>query len=163
MTIVLMAWTVMLTWALPRPRGFDMADRTDDVLFRMLSEGRGLLLTGGDLHLVQLRTRRPVLLDGGGLDALPYAIESAPEMDRILREVYGVNLLRPPEEARIRGSVPPEFTRTVWQSYTREQWEGVAEKFGVRQVLTPGDWELNLPVAVRNRTLTVYDIPYISP
>ena len=33
----------------------------------------------------------------------------------------------------------------------------------VRQVLTPGDWDLKLPVAVRNRTLTVYDIPYISP
>ena len=94
----------------------------------MLSEGRGLLLTGGDLHLVQLRTRRPVLLDGGGLDALPYAIESAPEMDRILREVYGVDLLSPPEEARFRGSIPPEFTRAVWQSYTREQWEALASR-----------------------------------
>jgi hypothetical protein len=162
-TVVLMAWTAILVWTLPRPRGFDMADRTNDVLFRMLSEGRGLLLTGGDLHLVQLRTRRPVLLDGGGLDALPYAIESAPEMDRILREVYGVDLLRPPEEARFRGSVPPEFTRAVWQSYTREQWEALAGTFGVRQVLTPGDWDLKLPVAVRNRTLTVYDIPDISP
>jgi len=158
-----MAWTAILVWTLPRPRGFEMADRTNDVLFRMLSEGRGLLLTGGDLHLVQLRTRRPVLLDGGGLDALPYAIESAPEMDRILREVYGVDLLRPPEEARFRGSVPPEFTRAVWQSYTRAQWEALAGTFGVRQVLTPGDWDLKLPVAVRNRTLTVYDIPDISP
>ena len=139
-----------------------MSDRTNDVLFRMLSEGRGLLLTGGDLHLVQLRTRRPVLLDGGGLDALPYAIESAPEMDRILREVYGVDLFNPPEEARFRGSVPPEFTKAVWQSYSREQWDEVAHRFNVRQVLTPGDWDLKLPVAVRNRGLTVYDIPYIS-
>ena len=162
-TLLLMAASLALTWNLQRPRGFEMADRTNDVLFRVLSEGRGLLLTGGDLHLVQLRSRRPVLLDGGGLDALPYAVESAPEMDRILREVYGVDLLNPPEEARFRGSVPPEFTRTVWQSYTREQWQSLASRFGVRQVLTPGDWDLKLPVAVRNRTLTVYDIPYISP
>jgi hypothetical protein len=161
-TVALMAWTAVLTWNLERPRGFDMADRTSDVLFRMLSEGRGLLLTGGDLHLIQLRTRRPVLLDGGGLDALPYAIESAPEMERVLREVYGVDLLNPPEEARYRGAVPPEFTKAVWQSYSRERWEEVASRFGVRQVLTPGDWDLKLPVAVRNRTLTVYDIPYIS-
>jgi len=161
-TLALMALTVVLTWNLQRPRGFEMSDRTNDVLFRMLSDGRGLLLTGGDLHLVQLRSRRPVLLDGGGLDALPYAVESAPEMDRILREVYGVDLLNPPEEARFRGSIPPEFTRAVWQSYSREQWEALASRFGVRQVLTPGDWELKLPVAVRNRGLTVYDIPDIS-
>ena len=162
-TIALLAGSIVLTWNLERPRGFDMSDRTNEVLFRMLSEGRGLLLTGGDLHLVQLRTRRAVLLDGGGLDALPYAIESAPEMDRILREVYGVDLLNPPEEARYRGSVPPEFTKNVWQGYSRDQWNAVAERFGVRQVLTPGDWDLKLPVAVRNRTLTVYDIPDISP
>ena len=162
-TLLLMAAAVILTWNLQRPRGFEMTDRTNDVLFRMLSEGRGLLLTGGDLHLVQLRTRRPILLDGGGLDALPYAVESAPEMDRILREVYGVDLLNPPDEARFRGSIPPEFTRTVWQSYSRERWEALASRFGVRQVLTPGDWDLKLPVAVRNRTLTVYDIPYNSP
>jgi hypothetical protein len=161
-TVTLLAWTAVLTWNLDRPRGFDMADRTSDVLFRMLSEGRGLLLTGGDLHLIQLRTRRPVLLDGGGLDALPYAIESAPEMERILREVYGVDLLNPPEEARYRGAVPPEFTKAVWQSYSRERWDEVANRFGVRQVLAPGDWDLKLPVAVRNPTLTVYDIPYIS-
>ena len=162
-TLLLMATAVVLTWNLQRPRGFEMTDRTNEVLFRMLSEGRGLLLTGGDLHLVQLRSRRPVLLDGGGLDALPYAVESAPEMDRILREVYGVDLLNPPDEARFRGSIPPEFTRTVWQSYSREQWEALARRFGVRQVLTPGDWDLKLPVAVRNRTLTVYDIPYNFP
>ena len=162
-TLLLMATAVILTWNLQRPRGFEMTDRTNEVLFRMLSEGRGLLLTGGDLHLVQLRSRRPILLDGGGLDALPYAVESAPEMDRILREVYGVDLLNPPDEARFRGSIPPEFTRAVWQSYSREQWEALASRFGVRQVLTPGDWELKLPVAVRNRTLTVYDIPNNSP
>jgi hypothetical protein len=161
-TVALLAWTAVLAWNLDRPRGFDMADRTSDVLFRMLSEGRGLLLTGGDLHLIQLRTRRPILLDGGGLDALPYAIESAPEMERILREVYGVDLLNPPEEARYRGAVPPEFTKAVWQSYSWERWNEVANRFGVRQVLTPGDWDLKLPVAVRNRGLTVYDIPYIS-
>jgi hypothetical protein len=161
-TLLLMTMAVVLTWNLHRPRGFDMTDRTNDVLFRMLSEGRGLLLTGGDLHLVQLRSRRPVLLDGGGLDALPYAVESAPEMDRILREVYGVDLLNPPEEARFRGSIPPAFTRAVWQSYSREQWAALARRFGVAQVLTPGDWDLNLPVAVRNRSLTVYDIPDIS-
>jgi hypothetical protein len=104
-----------------------------------------------------------VLLDGGGLDALPYAIESAPEMERILRDVYSVDLLDPPEEARHRGAIPPEYTKDAWQSYSRARWETIAGTYGVRQVLTPGDWDLQLPVAARNRTLTVYDIPRPSP
>jgi hypothetical protein len=128
-----------------------------------LSERDGLLLTAGDLHLVQLRTRRPVLLDGGGLDALPYAIEAAPETERILRDVYGIDLLNPPEEARFRGSVPPEFTKQVWENYSPQEWDRIAERYGVRQVLTPGGWQLQLPVAVRKGALIVYDIPDISP
>jgi hypothetical protein len=133
------------------------------VLFQMVSQGEGLLLTGGDLHLIQLRTRRPVLLDGGGLDALPYATEAAPEMERILRDVYSIELLDPPEEARYRGAVPHEFVRNAWESYPLERWQRIANTYGTRQVLTSGDWDLKLPVAVRNRTLTVYDIPHASP
>jgi hypothetical protein len=162
-TVALLGAAAFLTWNLERPRRFDMADRTDDMLYQSLSERDGLLLTGGDLHLVQLRTRRPVLLDGGGLDALPYAIEAAPEMERILREVYGVDLLSPPEEAHLRGTVPPEFTKQVWENYSLQEWNRIAERFGVRQVLTPGHWELKLPVAVRKNALIVYDIPDISP
>jgi hypothetical protein len=162
-TIALLAATVLITWNLERRPGFDMSDRTDDELYRTLSVGDGLLLTAGDLHLVQLRTRRPVLLDGGGLDALPYAIEAAPEMERILREVYGVDLFNPPEEARFRGAVPPEFTKQVWEGYTPQGWDRIAEQFGVRQVLTPGTWQLQLPVAIRKGRLIVYDIPDISP
>ena len=162
-TIALLVAAAFLTWSLERPPHFDMTDRTDDVLYRSLSERDGVLLTAGDLHLVQLRTRRPVLLDGGGLDALPYAIEAAPEMERILRDVYGVDLLNPPEEARFRGSVPPEFSKQVWEKYSPQEWDRIAERFGVRQVLTPGAWQLQLPVAIRKGGLIVYDIPNISP
>jgi hypothetical protein len=158
-TLVVLALSALLTWSLERPRAFDMADRTNDQLFRMLAEGEGLIATGGELHIVQLRTRRPVLIDGGGLDALPYTIEAAPEMERILRDVYGIELLDPPEEARYRGTIPPAFTQSVWQSYTRDQWQQIGARYGVTQVLTPGDWDLHLPVAVRKGTLTVYDIP----
>jgi hypothetical protein len=162
-TIALLAAAAFLTWNLERPLSFDMADRTNDQLYQSLSERDGLLLTAGDLHLVQLRTRRPVLLDGGGLDALPYAIEAAPETERILREVYGIDLLNPPEEARFRGSVPPEFAKQVWEMYSPQEWDRIAERYGVRQVLTPGAWQLQLPVAVRKGALIVYDIPDISP
>ena len=99
-----------------------------------------------------------MLLDGGGLDALPYAPEAAPEMERILRRVYGIELLDPPEEARLRGTIPPEFTRRIWEAYPAAEWQRIAAEFGVRQVVTPHDWTLQLPLQARSRTLSVYDI-----
>jgi hypothetical protein len=162
-SLLVVFWAAIVTWTLDAPRGLAMLDRTNDVLFQIVSQGEGLLLTGGDLHLIQLRTRRPVLLDGGGLDALPYATEAAPEMERILRDVYSIELLDPPEEARHLGAVPHEFVKNAWESYPLERWQQIANTYGARQVVTSGDWDLKLPVAVRNRTLTVYDIPHASP
>jgi hypothetical protein len=163
MTLAVLAWAAALTWDLSRISRFEFLDRTNDLLFQMVSQGNGLLLTGGELHLIQLRTRRPVLLDGGGLDALPYAIEAAPEMERILRDVYSIELLNPPEVARYGGRIPHEFSRTVWEGYTLDRWRTIGNTYGVTQVLVPVNWELKLRVVVRNRMFTVYDIPYASP
>jgi hypothetical protein len=133
-------------------------DRTNDVFLSQVAAGHGLLLTAGDLHLIQLRTRRPVLLDGGGLDGLLYSLEAGPEMARILREVYGIDLMNPPEEARGAGRIPPMANRRVWESYSTEKWREISRDFHVTQVLTYPDWTLNLPVAAHSRRLLLYDI-----
>jgi hypothetical protein len=128
-----------------------LRDRTNDVLFGAAAQGKGLLLTGGDLHLIQLRTRRPVLLEGGGLDGLAYSLQAAPAMDRILRDVYGVDLFNPPEEARHRGTVPPVFNRDVWQGYPPDRWRRIKAEYNVMQVLVPSDWALELPIVAQSR------------
>ena len=77
----------VLTWRIRSD--FSLLDRTNDpFLAEVAADRTGLIATGGSLRLVQLRTRRPVLLDGGSLDTLPYAPEGGPAMDRILRDVY---------------------------------------------------------------------------
>jgi uncharacterized protein YneF (UPF0154 family) len=134
-------------------------DRTNDRLFGFAARESGFLLTGGDLHLIQLRSRRPVLLDGGGLDALPYALEAAPAMDRILRDVYGVDLFHPPEEARGQGKVPLEANRTVWEGNSPARWQEIGRTYGVTQVMTPGDWHLELPMVVAGQGIVLYTIP----
>ena len=128
-----------------------LRDRTNDLLFGTVAGGKGLLLTGGDLHLIQLRTRRPVLLAGGGLDGLAYSLEAAPAMDRILEDVYGIDLFHPPEEARFRGAVPPEFNRRVWQGYSTDRWREIKAEYNVTQVLVPSDWALELPITAQSR------------
>ena len=128
-------------------------------VFAELARGEGLIATAGDLQLVQVRTRRPVLLDGGGLDSLPYAPAAAPQMARILLKVYDVDLLYPPPLARRRASIPIEHTREVWERRTREEWKAIRREFGVRHVLALRDWDLDLPAGVGNVELLIYEIP----
>ncbi|MBI4476596.1 MAG: hypothetical protein HY654_05450 [Acidobacteria bacterium] len=133
-------------------------DRTNDIVYAAAAGGQGLLLTAGDLHLIQLRTRRPVLLDGGGLDGVAYAPEAASAMDRIMREVYGVDIFEPPAEAYGGGRVPLGANRAAWERFSDEKWRTIARTYGVTQVLAFPDWKLPLPPVAYNRRLTLYDL-----
>jgi hypothetical protein len=157
-SLALVAAAAVLTWRTFEPVEF--RDRTNDPFFAAVAaEPDGLLATGGSFHLVQLYTRRPVLLDGGALDALPYASEASPEMARILGEVYGIDFFNPPREARGAGAIPPRINKPVWERYSREQWLQIRHTFNVTQVLTRGDWRLDLPVEAQNEWLRLYRIP----
>ena len=111
------------------------------------------------MQLLQLRTRRPVLIDGGGLDGLVYAAESTPAVDRVLRDVYGVDLRHPPEEARHGGRVPVNANRAVWEAYTYDRWREIARSYGITQVITHAQWQLDLPVVARSPGFALYAIP----
>jgi hypothetical protein len=134
-------------------------DRTNDGLFAAAARDRGMLLTGGDLHLVQLRTRRPVVLDGGGLDGLPYALPAAPETERILREIYGIDFFHPPDDARGIGMIPPAVNQPIWEAYATDRWREIRRTYNVTQVLTYNNWTLRLPVVAQNAHYLLYEIP----
>jgi|RhiMetdeSRZDD1v2_1073273.scaffolds.fasta_scaffold19300_9 hypothetical protein len=134
-------------------------DRTNDALLATAGRGRGMLLTGGDLHLVQLRTRRPVVLDGGGLDGLPYALAGGPEMARILRDVYDIDFFTPPDEAHGVGVIPSSYNRRIWEAYSQERWQEIRRKYNVSQVMTYNDWTLRLPIVAQNARYLLYEIP----
>jgi hypothetical protein len=86
LTLLLLLAIAVAIWTRRGPRTpSSFVDRTNDCTGTR-GAGHGLLLTAGDMHLVQLQTRRPVLLDGGGLDRLPYSIAAAPQMVAILRD-----------------------------------------------------------------------------
>ena len=55
-------------------------------------------------------------------DVLPYSIEGAPQVARILRDLHGVDLFDPPAEARLGGRVPPLASRAAWTSRPRARW-----------------------------------------
>ena len=123
------------------------------------AERKGVLATAGTFHLVQLYTRRPVLLDGGALDTLTYAPASGPAMERILHDVYDIDFFNPPRELRGSAWIPHEFNRPVWEGYTRQKWEEIGRTFDVTQVLTRANYVLDLPIVVEQSGLKLYWIP----
>lgn len=159
LSLAMLVVVIVLTLGFSRPISLSFRDRTNDAFFWQVASGHGLLLTAADLHLIQLRTRRPVLLDGGGLDGLLYSLEAGHEMERILRDVYGVDLLNPPEEARGAGRLPPLTARKTWEVYSPEKWQEIKRTYGVTQVLTYPEWTLRLPIAAQSRRFLLYQIP----
>jgi len=159
-TIAVLVTVVLMTLHQEQPQsGAHFSDRTNDVFFADVAARPGVLVVAGDLHLVQLRTRRPVLVDSGALDTVMYSLETGAAMQRILRDVYSLDLLHPPPDAVGSGRIPPLAHRAAWESYPPEKWRDIRRTFGVTQVLAYADWSLNLPVVAQSRRLLLYDIP----
>ncbi|HET9943319.1 MAG TPA: hypothetical protein VFR05_08260, partial [Terriglobia bacterium] len=109
----------------------------------------------------QLRTRRPVLIETGGLDQIMYAPESAPAMNTALKAVYGVDLLNPAEILR-SAAFDEDLTpvaRPLWEARTTEEWKALGRQFGFTSVLTSAAWTLQLPEAARDSEQILYRIP----
>jgi hypothetical protein len=79
-------------------------------------------------------------------------------MHRILLDVYGVDLFRPPPEP-LWGVVPHETNKAVWERYTRGRWQEIGEAYNVTQVLTYDTWTLDLPVTAQRHGLRLFEIP----
>ncbi len=151
--------TLSVMFPVARLAAEPMSLRIDDPVWSVAAGREGPLLTGADIWLAQLRTRRPVLLEGATLDTLPYALDAAPTVERILRSVYGQSLLEPPPDAGRRGQVASGTSRRVWEQYGLAEWTRIRQEFGVTDVLTRADWPLQLPVVAASPTLRLYAIP----
>jgi hypothetical protein len=157
--VTVLIGVVILLWRWPvQPEATIFVDRTTNPALAQVAKDPGLLLTGGDMQLIQVRTRRPILINGGGLDGLPYALESGPALERILRDVYAIDLFNPPDEARGRGAIPNQYNRAAWERFSRDQWQTIRRTYDVTQVMTPPGWTLALPVVIDDAGFVLYDL-----
>ncbi|MBX7166149.1 MAG: hypothetical protein K1X74_07350 [Pirellulales bacterium] len=127
-------------------------------------QGSGLLLTGSDLFLVQLKTGRPVLLSGGSIDAIWYVPEAGADMYRVLHEVYGIDLARPLEsrESMSIGSLYRDAGRELWQRRTAPEWQQLARKYGFQDIVVYKDWKLDLPLIADGDSYRLYRVPALA-
>ncbi len=139
-----------------------LGDVGTDAALAAAARGRGMLLTSGDVGLVQAQIRRPVLFDGGRTDMLLYMPDLAARSERIIRDVYAVDLLHAPEsvwQARRGPALLNDLGQDPWQRRTPERWRQLANTFGFTQVLAYRDWPLRLPVAAQSVRFSLYDLP----
>jgi hypothetical protein len=135
-----------------------ISDWKNEPLYRMAAESRGLLLPGPSLRWIQLRTERPLLMEGD-LTSLPFALDGAADAVKVMKDVFGVDFFNPPDEARHSGVLPHLHTKMIWEGYSQDDWRRIRRDFHVVDVLTGADWTLNLPVAAQSRELRLHHIP----
>ena len=110
-----------------------------------------LLVSGPDWNMgrVQVRTRRPLLLDPTQLNMWLKIPGSAPRMADLVYRVYGVDMVH---------EVPHESLDEAWDQYSLDEWQQIRREFGVTDVLVHPGRELPL-VKVFEGGRWLYAIP----
>jgi hypothetical protein len=143
-------------------RGFDvrssrLRDYSSDRALAAASRGHGLLLVAPRISTPQLITRRPVALDPGALDMLPYALAGGPEFERTLRIGYGVEFFAPPPQALHTAVLPSEVVQPIWEKRSGAEWREVSTNLGVTDALVPAKWRLSgVPEVARSGAYALY-------
>lgn len=57
-------------------------------------------------------------------------------MQRILRDVYEIDLFDPPPQMGPHGVIPDEINKIVWERYSQQQWQEIGRTYNVTQVVT---------------------------
>ncbi len=170
-TVVLLLISISLSVIGLYPSGstraeYKIPDRTNNEFLDLISKGQGILLVPmhkesiQPLPWIQLVTRRPILLKPGMIDLLPYALGVGPEMDRVLREIYGIELSNPCGKTPCTKDLLVLRNKETWEARSPEQWTEIRNVFGVTEILTFADWNLRLHVKACDNFYVLYDIPF---
>jgi hypothetical protein len=157
--VVLLAIATALAWRISTPRTA-FRDRTNDPFYAAVAaDRRGLTVAAGSFQLVQLYTRRPVLIDSGALDIMVYAPEGGPAAARIVTDVYGVDFFDPPREIRSSSMIPHDTNKYTWARFSTQRWRELRRTYNVSQIVARSDYELALPIVAEAEGLRLYRIP----
>ena len=160
-TLAVLVVALASGWRIVGPRSI-FRDRTNDPFYQAVAaDRRGLTVSSGSFQLVQLYTRRPVLIDSGALDTMVYAPEGGPATAQIVTDVYGINFFDPPREMRSSSLIPHDANRFTWSPsrFSAQRWRELRRTYNVSQIVTRSDYELDLPMVAEGDGLRLYRIP----
>ena len=158
-TVAVLTIAIALGWRIVAPRAI-FRDRTNDPFYQVVAQDRrGLTVTAGSFQLVQLYTRRPVLIDSGALDTMVYAPEGGPATARIVTDVYGIDFHDPPRELWSSSVISHDANLLTWSRFSVQRWRELRRTYNVSQIVTRSDYQLDLPLVAESDGLRLYRIP----
>lgn len=135
-----------------------------DPLYSAARRSSGLILTGPRMGIIQLRTRRGVLLNGEAMNQITYVPASGPAINRVVQRIFGDDILQPrPAGWQKLGGLMFTSGRELWQEREPDEWRRLAGEFGFTNIVTYADWRLKLPEVARNREFVLYEVPSPVP
>ena len=137
----------------------ELRDWSNDAFWEKVSRDQKLLLTGSNLGFIQLKIRRPVLLDGGAIDYFPYIAEAQSVMVEILKDVYGIDFRSRREAFSRRGSLAKDEDKEVWEKRSLDHWRVLGKRYDFKDILVYEDWSLQLPKLSSAHGLALYRVP----
>jgi len=140
-------------------RAAAVASPSTDAAIAAASEIDGVIAVAPAVENAQAMTQRPLVLDPMALDMLPYALAGAPEVERILADLYGIEFFDPPGSALRQGVVPYGRAKTIWESRAQVGWLATASRIGFTHVLAPSEWTIDLPLVAKSGVYALYRVP----
>jgi hypothetical protein len=86
------------------------------------------------------------------MNMIPYSVESAPHIEKILRDIYGMNFFAPPP--------PDSHTQSVWEKRSIDEWIALGKQYRFTDLFASASWKLQLPTAIfSDGDCALYNIP----
>jgi hypothetical protein len=159
LVVLIVTFTIYIYSATFKDIKYKIPDRTNFKFWNVVSKGEGILLIPmidwyfQPMTWTQLITRRQILLNPDKMDIVAYVPCMGPELDKILKKVYGLEFTKPPSIS------VAELNKVVWETRSIEKWRDIRKEFGATEILTIKEWTLQLPVKARDSLYILYEIP----
>jgi len=125
--------------------------KEDEMIINELKNYQGVLLTTAPfwtLAPLQLRSNRELLVDLSQLNGIYYAPQSIPKAREALQDIFHMDLCHP--------DYKPGNIADVLESKSFKEWQRIALKYKITNILTPGSLILNIPLCFQNKRYRLY-------
>ena len=121
------------------------------------TEFKGYILTSEASSTITFRKGlKPILLNPGIIDMVPYFPKTASRLAIIIEEIYGILFANPPLEFRNRAAISDDFIKLNFEKYSKEKWQDLSDKFKIDAIVIPVSWNIKLVPFTKNNRFAFY-------
>lgn len=128
----------------------DLRNSTDDLIIQK-DQSSKLFIVGPGVEYLQMRTRKPLLVDLFQLDGFSYLIDTWGNLEAVMNDIYRIDL-------RSRGSGDVASIRTVFESRATQAWQDLGKKYSAERVVVLKTWKLKLPLLAESSSFRLYSL-----